>query len=101
MKKQLAKLSFFTREQVAQILQVNPMTVYRMIQRGQLKAYKVGTDLRISEEDFNQFLKQSLIHAKATTSTLSVSKPRKSPKTAQQTPVKDSLTHKKRARRSK
>lgn len=97
----MAKLSFFTREQVAQILQVNPMTVYRMIRRGQLKAYKVGTDLRISEEDFNQFLKQSLIQAKPSSTTSSVSKPRKSPKMAKQTPVKDSLTHKKWARRSK
>ena len=40
------------------------MTVYRMIQRGQLKAYKFGTDLRISEKDFNEFLQQSLIRAK-------------------------------------
>lgn len=102
MKKREAVVSFFTREQVAQILQVNPMTVYRMIQRGQLKAYKFGTDLRISEKDFNQFLQQSLIRAKGeATNAPRTPKPRKNPKMATQRPEKRHVTHKKPAKRSK
>lgn len=101
MKKRKAAVSFFTREQVAQILQVNPMTVYRMIQRGQLKAYKFGTDLRISEKDFNEFLQQSLIRAKGkATNTPRSPKPRKNPKMAAQRAAKRHIAHELSAKRS-
>lgn len=64
MAKQKRDLCFYTREQVAKILQVTPMTVYRYINNGKLKAYNIGSDLRISEADFNQFLQNSLVQAK-------------------------------------
>lgn len=96
MPKQKNNLSFYTREQVAQILQLHPMTVYRMVQRGELKAYNFGTDMRIREEDFNEFLKRSLIQPGAGRSARSVAKPRKTPKMAKQKAVKKGVASKNR-----
>ncbi len=49
-------MNFLTPEQVASILQVNKMTVYREIKRGKLKAYKFGKEFRISDMDFEAYL---------------------------------------------
>lgn len=95
MPKQKNNLLFYTREQVAQILQLHPMTVYRMVQRGELKAYNFGTDMRIREEDFNEFLKRSLIRPGMGKSIQPTVKPRKTPKMAKQRPTKKMLANKK------
>lgn len=47
---------FMTVKEVAELLQLNKMTIYRYIQAGKLTAYKVGKDLRIKKEDFDKFL---------------------------------------------
>lgn len=39
----------YTRNEIAKILSVNPMTVYREIRRGKLRAIRVGKDYRIPE----------------------------------------------------
>ncbi|OQA93936.1 MAG: Helix-turn-helix domain protein [Microgenomates group bacterium ADurb.Bin219] len=47
---------FYTVEEVAQILKVNPMTVYRRVKEGKLKVYKVGRVFRIGEKSLQNYL---------------------------------------------
>jgi excisionase family DNA binding protein len=44
--------------QLATKLQVNPATLYRRVQRGQMRATKVGRCVRLAEADFQQRLKR-------------------------------------------
>lgn len=50
---------FYTAEELAEKLRVNIMTVYRYIKAGHLKAYKLGKEFRIDQEEFNRFLKEA------------------------------------------
>ena len=101
MAKQKRDLCFYTREQVAKILQVNPMTVYRYINGGKLKAYKIGSDLRISEAEYNQFQQKALVQAKPKKNPKKATKPRPAAKTAKQTASKKTVVRKKSSKRSK
>ena len=47
---------FYKAEDLAKLLEVNIMTIYRYIKAGRLKAYKIGKEFRINKEDFNNFL---------------------------------------------
>lgn len=47
---------FYTAQELADTLRVNIMTIYRYIQAGKLKAYKLGKEFRIDKEEFNNFL---------------------------------------------
>lgn len=47
---------FYKTEELASLLQVNVMTIYRYIKAGKLKAYKIGREFRIGKNDFNNFL---------------------------------------------
>lgn len=49
--------------QVAAALHVAPMTVYRLIERGELPAVKVGRSVRIHVDDVQAFLTASRITA--------------------------------------
>jgi putative molybdopterin biosynthesis protein len=51
----------YTREEIARILSVNPITIWREIQRGNLKAFKVGKDIRISESALEEYIKKNEI----------------------------------------
>ena len=52
---------FFTAQELAKILKVNIMTIYRYIKNGRLKAYKIGKEFRIEKNDFNLFLNQNKV----------------------------------------
>lgn len=52
----MENLAFLTPEQVADILQINKMTVYREIKRKNLRAYKFGKEFRILQADFEAYL---------------------------------------------
>lgn len=41
---------------LAQLLEVNIMTIYRYINDGKLNAYKIGKEFRIIKEDFDSFI---------------------------------------------
>lgn len=43
-------------EEIADILQVTKMTVYRYIKAKKIKAYKIGKEIRIDGSDFQNFL---------------------------------------------
>ena len=49
---------FYKAEDLARLLEVNIMTIYRYIKTGRLKAYKIGRDFRIDKNEFNTFLKK-------------------------------------------
>lgn len=48
---------FYKAEELADILQVNIMTIYRYIKSGKLQAYKIGKEFRIDKKTFDEFLK--------------------------------------------
>lgn len=43
-------------EEIADILKVTKMTVYRYIKAKKIKAYKIGKEIRIDGSDFQNFL---------------------------------------------
>ena len=53
------KEDFFTAKELAEKLKVNVMTIYRYIDAGKLKAYKIGKEFRIDSGEFNNFLKKT------------------------------------------
>ena len=50
---------FYTAQELADKLRVNVMTIYRYINGGKLKAYKLGKEYRIDCDEFNKLLKAS------------------------------------------
>ena len=47
---------FYKAEDLAELLEVNIMTIYRYIKAGRLTAYKIGREFRIDKNEFNNFL---------------------------------------------
>ena len=47
---------FYKAEDLAKLLEVNIMTIYRYIKAGRLKAHKIGRDFRIDKVEFRNFL---------------------------------------------
>jgi putative molybdopterin biosynthesis protein len=56
--------TYFTVEEVAERLKVSNMTVYRWIKAGNLAAYKIGGEFRITERDIESFLESRRYHAR-------------------------------------
>jgi excisionase family DNA binding protein len=52
---------FLTAKELADILKVNVMTIYRYIKKGRIKAYKIGNDIRIKNDDFERFLSETRV----------------------------------------
>jgi excisionase family DNA binding protein len=52
---------FYKAEELAEVLQVNIMTIYRYIKAKRIKVYKIGREYRIDKEEFNNFLNKSKI----------------------------------------
>ncbi|MGB4820954.1 MAG: helix-turn-helix domain-containing protein [Saprospiraceae bacterium] len=50
---------FYKAEDLAKLLDVNIMTIYRYIKAGRLKAYKIGKEFRIDQIEFNGFLERT------------------------------------------
>jgi excisionase family DNA binding protein len=48
---------YYKPQEIAEILKVSYMTVYRWIRAGKLEAYQVQKQYRIRETDFNRFMK--------------------------------------------
>ena len=51
---------YYTIEEVAKMLKVAYLTVYRWIQAGKLIACKAGKQYRIKKEDLDKFLKSKI-----------------------------------------
>lgn len=52
----MKKKEFFTAQELADLLRVNIMTIYRNIKAKKIKAYKIGKEFRIDKEEFDRFL---------------------------------------------
>ena len=53
------KKDFYTAKELAEMLSLNVMTIYRYIDAGKLKAYKIGKEFRIEKAEFERFLKKT------------------------------------------
>jgi excisionase family DNA binding protein len=47
---------FYLVEELAKVLRVSNMTIYRYIKAKKVKAYKIGKEFRIEKREFNKFL---------------------------------------------
>jgi excisionase family DNA binding protein len=52
---------FYTAKEISEKLKLNVMTIYRYINAGKLKAYKIGKEFRVEKEEFEEFLRQMVI----------------------------------------
>jgi excisionase family DNA binding protein len=50
---------YYTAKEIATTLAVTPMTIYRMAERGELKAIRVGKSIRFDAGDVDNFLNTS------------------------------------------
>ena len=50
------KTEFYLVEELAKVLRVSNMTIYRYIKAKKVKAYKIGKEFRIEKKEFNNFL---------------------------------------------
>lgn len=48
---------FYTAQELADLLEVNPRTILRLEQRGELKAHRIGRVKRFRKEDIEGYLK--------------------------------------------
>ena len=49
----------YTPEEVAEMLKISKYTVYEMVKRGDLEAYRVGRNLRIQDSDIEAYINKS------------------------------------------
>ena len=54
---------FLTVAEVAAMMRVSKMTVYRLVHGGELPAVRVGRSFRVREEDANEYLRKSFFNA--------------------------------------
>ena len=49
--------------EVASIMRVSKMTVYRLVHSGELEAIRVGRSFRVPEQAVNRYLRESFVAA--------------------------------------
>ena len=59
--RQLGEVRFLTVAEVASIMRVSKMTVYRMVQAGDLPAVRGGRSFRVPENEVNAYLRNSFV----------------------------------------
>ncbi len=59
----LSESKFLTIAEVAAMMRVSKMTVYRLVHGGELPALRVGRSFRVLEEDVNEYLRKSFYNA--------------------------------------
>ena len=53
------KKDFYTAKELAEMLSLNVMTIYRYIDASKLKAYKIGKEFRIEKAEFERFMNKA------------------------------------------
>ncbi|TWP34745.1 helix-turn-helix domain-containing protein [Leekyejoonella antrihumi] len=56
---QIGEVNFMTVAEVAAIMRVSKMTVYRLVHSGEMPAVRVGRSFRVPEQAVNDYLNQS------------------------------------------
>ena len=59
----LADVRFLTVAEVAAVMRVSKMTVYRMVHAGELPAVRVGRSFRVPEKAVHDYLRDAFIEA--------------------------------------
>jgi excisionase family DNA binding protein len=54
-------INFLTVAEVAEIMRVSKMTVYRLVHSGELPAVRVGRSYRVPEQAVHDYLRQSYV----------------------------------------
>ncbi len=57
----LAEVTFLTVAEVASVMRVSKMTVYRLVHAGTLPAVRVGRSFRVPEQAVHDYLDQSYV----------------------------------------
>ena len=55
----ISEVKFLTVAEVAAVMRVSKMTVYRLVHSGELTAVRVGRSFRVTEEAVDEYLKKS------------------------------------------
>ncbi len=56
---------FMTSEEIAELLHVDPVTIRRLVSKGELSAYRIGADYRFAPSDLQDYLQRQRISARA------------------------------------
>ena len=56
-------VKFLTIAEVASMMRVSKMTVYRLVHNGELPAVRVGRSFRVTEDDVDEYLRKSFFNA--------------------------------------
>ena len=59
----ISDVKFLTVAEVAAMMRVSKMTVYRLVHNGDLPAVRVGRSFRVTEDDVNEYLRKSFYNA--------------------------------------
>jgi excisionase family DNA binding protein len=59
----LSDPKFHTIAEVASLMRVSKMTVYRLVHGGELPAVRVGRSFRVAEHDVDEYLRKSFYDA--------------------------------------
>lgn len=59
----LGELRFLTVAEVASVMRVSKMTVYRLVNAGTLPAVRVGRSVRVPEQTVHNYLQHSFVEA--------------------------------------
>jgi excisionase family DNA binding protein len=59
----LSEVRFLTVAEVAKVMRVSKMTVYRLVHSGELPAVRVGRSFRVPESAVNDYLEQAYVEA--------------------------------------
>lgn len=55
----VSAVKFLTVAEVAEVMRVSKMTVYRLVHSGELPAVRVGRSFRVPEDEVNTYLQRS------------------------------------------
>lgn len=56
---------FMTSEEIAELLHVDPVTIRRLVNKGELSVYRIGADYRFAPSDLQDYLQRQRISAQA------------------------------------
>ncbi len=63
MSSNLSEVKFLTVAEVAKVMRVSKMTVYRLVHSGELPAVQIGRSFRVPEQAVHEYLRAAFIEA--------------------------------------
>ena len=63
MSSSLSEVKFLTVAEVAKVMRVSKMTVYRLVHAGDLPAVQIGRSFRVPEQAVHEYLRAAFIEA--------------------------------------